>query len=83
MGRAFRYQRRLAHIIVTVAEKKSADTVVIETGTFGTLGEESKSKQRKKAAVTSKKIAGANASVSKSTKKKSAAKKGATKKAAK
>jgi large subunit ribosomal protein L22 len=23
MGRAFRYQRRLAHIIVTVAEKKS------------------------------------------------------------
>jgi large subunit ribosomal protein L22 len=27
MGRAFRYQRRLAHIIVTVAEKKSATTV--------------------------------------------------------
>jgi large subunit ribosomal protein L22 len=26
MGRAFRYQRRLAHIIVTVAEKKSATT---------------------------------------------------------
>src|ERR1019366_7374981 len=26
MGRAFRYQRRLAHIIVTVAEKKSAAT---------------------------------------------------------
>jgi large subunit ribosomal protein L22 len=25
MGRAFRYQRRLAHIIVTVAEKKSAN----------------------------------------------------------
>jgi large subunit ribosomal protein L22 len=25
MGRAFRYQRRLAHIIVTVAEKKSPD----------------------------------------------------------
>jgi large subunit ribosomal protein L22 len=32
MGRAFRYQRRLAHIIVTVAEKKSAaDAVVVET----------------------------------------------------
>ena len=31
MGRAFRYQRRLAHIIVTVAEKKSpeASTAVI------------------------------------------------------
>ena len=27
MGRAFRYQRRLAHIIVTVAEKKAATTV--------------------------------------------------------
>ena len=26
MGRAFRYQRRLAHIIVTVAEKKAAAT---------------------------------------------------------
>ena len=25
MGRAFRYQRRLAHIIVTIAEKKSAN----------------------------------------------------------
>src|ERR1700681_792758 len=27
MGRAFRYQRRLAHIIVTVAEKKAAPAV--------------------------------------------------------
>jgi large subunit ribosomal protein L22 len=27
MGRAFRYQRRIAHIIITVAEKKSAATV--------------------------------------------------------
>ncbi len=26
MGRAFRYQRRLTHIIVTVAEKKAAET---------------------------------------------------------
>src|SRR6202522_433608 len=30
MGRAFRYQRRLAHIIVTVAEKKSATAAVAE-----------------------------------------------------
>ena len=28
MGRAFRYQRRLAHIIVTVAEKKSPNAAV-------------------------------------------------------
>jgi large subunit ribosomal protein L22 len=27
MGRAFRYQRRIAHIIITVAEKKAATTV--------------------------------------------------------
>lgn len=31
MGRAFRYQRRLAHIIVTVAEKKSAAAVSANT----------------------------------------------------
>jgi large subunit ribosomal protein L22 len=31
MGRAFRYQRRLAHIIVTVAEKKSPSAAVAET----------------------------------------------------
>ena len=30
MGRAFRYQRRIAHIIITVAEKKSAAAVVAE-----------------------------------------------------
>lgn len=30
MGRAFRYQRRLAHIVVTVAEKKSASVAVVE-----------------------------------------------------
>jgi large subunit ribosomal protein L22 len=31
MGRAFRYQRRLAHIIVTVAEKKSSTSVDLNT----------------------------------------------------
>src|SRR6202790_5344085 len=30
MGRAFRYQRRMAHIIVTVAEKKSVSAAVAE-----------------------------------------------------
>jgi len=33
MGRAFRYQRRLAHIIVTVAEKKSATAINAATET--------------------------------------------------
>jgi large subunit ribosomal protein L22 len=31
MGRAFRYQRRIAHIIVTVAEKKQASPAVAAT----------------------------------------------------
>jgi large subunit ribosomal protein L22 len=31
MGRAFRYQRRIAHIIITVAEKKSAAVEVATT----------------------------------------------------
>jgi large subunit ribosomal protein L22 len=31
MGRAFRYQRRIAHIIITVAEKKSAAVEVEAT----------------------------------------------------
>ena len=30
MGRAFRYQRRISHIIVTVAEKKAAATVAAD-----------------------------------------------------
>jgi large subunit ribosomal protein L22 len=30
MGRAFRYQRRISHIIITVAEKKSAAAAVAE-----------------------------------------------------
>src|ERR1700743_3673646 len=33
MGRAFRYQRRIAHIIITVAEKKSADAATGSTET--------------------------------------------------
>lgn len=40
MGRAFRYQRRLAHIIVTVAERRPADAASI-------AGEENQSTQAK------------------------------------
>jgi large subunit ribosomal protein L22 len=29
MGRAFRYQRRLSHIVITVAEKKSPSAAVV------------------------------------------------------
>jgi large subunit ribosomal protein L22 len=41
MGRAFRYQRRLAHIIVTVAEKKSPSAAV--KGEIGAPGAKKKS----------------------------------------
>jgi large subunit ribosomal protein L22 len=71
MGRAFRYQRRLAHIIVTVAEKKSATAVSANAET-------STSPAAKK---TAKKTATKTAA--KPAAKKAAAKKPAAKKAAK
>jgi large subunit ribosomal protein L22 len=69
MGRAFRYQRRLAHIIVTVAEKKSANAVSAET-----TPEPAAKKTTKKAATKT---------AAKPAAKKAAAKKPAAKKAAK
>ena len=40
MGRAFRYQRRLAHIIVTVAEKKPVAAISAAAGNSGAGSEE-------------------------------------------
>jgi large subunit ribosomal protein L22 len=68
MGRAFRYQRRLAHIIVTVAEKN-------KPGVVTTVNESAAAPAAKKSA---KKTAAKKAPA-----KKAAAKKTATKKAAK
>ncbi|HEY4379263.1 MAG TPA: 50S ribosomal protein L22 [Acidobacteriaceae bacterium] len=67
MGRAFRYQRRLAHIVVTVAEKKSATVV--------TKGESE--------APVTKKAAPKKTAAKKTAAKKAPAKKAAAKKAAK
>ena len=53
MGRAFRYQRRLAHIIVTVAERRTAEATGTGTGAAGTAGE-TKSGKRKAAAKAKK-----------------------------
>jgi large subunit ribosomal protein L22 len=72
MGRAFRYQRRLAHIIVTVAEKN-------KPGVVTTVGETTAAPAAKKSA---KKTASKTAA-KKAPAKKAAAKKTATKKAAK
>src|ERR1700678_428970 len=66
MGRAFRYQRRLAHIIVTVAEKKSATAI---SATADSTPAPAAKKSTKKAAT-------------KTAAKKPAAKKAATKKPA-
>jgi large subunit ribosomal protein L22 len=67
MGRAFRYQRRIAHIIITVAEKKAATAEVTST-------------PEPVKAATPKKTAGKPAA-KKSAAKKSAAKKSTAKKA--
>ena len=71
MGRAFRYQRRLAHIIVTVAEKKSATAISASADT--TPAPAAKKTTKKAATKTAAKPAA----------KKAAAKKPAAKKAAK
>ena len=71
MGRAFRYQRRLAHIIVTVAEKKSATAI---SAAAETTPAPAAKKTTKKAATKA---------AAKPAAKKAAAKKPAAKKAAK
>jgi len=70
MGRAFRYQRRLAHIIVTVAEKKSA------------ASSKASASVEAEAPATKKKSA-AKPAAKKSAAKKAPAKKAAAKKSAK
>ena len=71
MGRAFRYQRRLAHIIVTVAEKKSPTAV--SAATDSTPAPAAKKTTKKAATKTAAKPAA----------KKAVAKKTAAKKATK
>jgi large subunit ribosomal protein L22 len=72
MGRAFRYQRRLAHIIVTVAEKKPLNGI---SATADSTAAPAAKKTTKKAA--------AKPAAKKAAAKKPATKKPATKKAAK
>jgi large subunit ribosomal protein L22 len=72
MGRAFRYQRRLAHIIVTVAEKKSATAISAAAETTPTPAAKRKAAKKATTKAAAKPVA-----------KKAAAKKPAAKKAAK
>src|SRR5664280_3134288 len=64
MGRAFRYQRRLAHIIVTVAEKKSPSAAV--------KGESDAPAAKKSTKPAAKKTAAKNAPAKKAAAKKAA-----------
>jgi large subunit ribosomal protein L22 len=68
MGRAYRYQRRIAHIIITVAEKKAAEATTAATTPV---------------AETAAKPAAKKTAAKKAPAKKAAAKKTAAKKAAK
>jgi large subunit ribosomal protein L22 len=74
MGRAFRYQRRLAHIIVTVAEKKSATAISTAADSTPAATQTTKKAATKTAAKPAAKKAAA---------KKTATKRPAAKKAAK
>jgi large subunit ribosomal protein L22 len=64
MGRAFRYQRRLTHIIVTVAEKKQTGAALAQV-----FGEQATTKK------TARKTVAKKAPAKKAPAKKSAAKK--------
>jgi large subunit ribosomal protein L22 len=77
MGRAFRYQRRIAHIVITIGEKKAA-AVEVETST--PVAATTHKPAAKKTA--GKKTAAKKAPAKKATAKKSAAKKSAAKKKA-
>ncbi len=65
MGRAFRYQRRLAHIIVTVAEKKRAEEVPSTSVSRGASTTAQKGTARK---LPAKKASAKKTAVKKATK---------------
>ena len=72
MGRAFRYQRRIAHLVITVAEKKAA-AVEAATPAAETAGKPAAKKAAKKTAA--KKAPAKKAAAKKTAAKKSAPKK--------
>ena len=75
MGRAFRYQRRLAHIIVTVAEKKPV--AALNAAADSTPASATKKSTKKAMAKTAAKPAAKKAAARKTAVKKTAAKKAA------
>ncbi|HLJ90970.1 MAG TPA: 50S ribosomal protein L22 [Candidatus Angelobacter sp.] len=78
MGRAYRYQRRIAHLEIVLSEKGAKDAASLAT----VAGEESSSASGKKAgagASAKKKAVGKKSAAKKSTAKKSTVKKAAAK----
>jgi large subunit ribosomal protein L22 len=71
MGRAFRYQRRIAHIIITVAEKKSGAAIAAAAETEAPVKTAGKPAAKKSAA---KKTAAKKSAAKKSPEKKAVAK---------
>lgn len=77
MGRAFRYQRRIAHIVITVAEKKAAATEVktpVSTPAAETASPKPAAKKAAKKAPAKKAAAKKKAAKKSAPKKKAAAK---------
>ena len=77
MGRAYRYQRRLAHIAVSVAERQGASDLVTKVEEPAPAAEPVKAAKAKKAApaADAKKVAKGKAKETKPAAKKAAAKK--------
>lgn len=82
MGRAFRYQRRLSHILISVAERKLGGLVTTAEPGTETPNQRIKTKAAAKKAAANKAPA-KKAAVNKAPAKKTAAKKTASKSAAK
>jgi large subunit ribosomal protein L22 len=77
MGRAYRYQRRTAHIIVTVAEKKSPETLKAEAATAAAAPVEAAAPAAKKSAAKKPATKGATKGAEKKTASAAAKKKAA------
>jgi large subunit ribosomal protein L22 len=68
MGRAFRYQRRLAHIVVTVAEKKAPVTAATATETAAAPVAKKSAKKTATKKTAAKKTAAKKTTAKKATK---------------
>jgi large subunit ribosomal protein L22 len=83
MGRAYRYQRRLSHLIVSVAERNGGSSLVTRVDEPETSGKKSAPKKTAAKKTAAKKAPAKKASAKKAATKKSASAAPKAKKAAK